>query len=1012
MTSRGFARGRPAARVNAFAVSTPKSLRRVRAALLASASFACGLSLAPALGAGLDIGPGQTHNVVGTEVFDYLNIAPTGTLDFGALTTNDVVVNDNGVDTTWSGLINSSAAHADKDDQFLVKTGDGTVTLQDLTSNGTEIHISNGTIQQLSGTNNLFILNVGSNVPTPGTATFNISGGTLNIGPAGVVSSPFPAMQVGHFGGTGIVNQTGGTVNFLDASSLNIGNQGGTGTYNISGGKLDFAGGFFTLGRSTNTRPTNSSGTLNISGDALVDVHSAASSMILGNREASTTNFTTATVNQTGGTLRIRDGATLYLSGKQSTTTYNLLGGALEIGGNALQAAYIPGGTYALNLGGGTIRTIGSLLNAGVDATLLADTTSTIDTNGLGTNWTGTITGTGSLKKDGAGTLTFSTLQEYTGTTYVRDGTLLLTAGGNIGASMGVNLTGATGIFDITSGSKSIQDLAGVAGSIVNLGTSTLTAGSPRDSTFAGVVQGSGGLNKVGTGTLTLAGANTYAGATNVNAGTLRFGMGGSITPTSALNVSTASSLDLGGAGAQTLTTANVSFAVGSNYLLSLAPGDALATGGLATIGGDVFVRGLGGGFSLTTDRVILTATGITGTFASIDDDMPFLNALLRTPTPTQQAIYFVKGDSLESAGTTPNEMAVGDALDDLPLGNSLLDKVVVLSVDDAVKALDSMSGEFHASLKTGLIEQAEQIPGVISDRIAQAFAGGPKAGGGGADLPLGVPEPVPAPSSHGGGIWIGGFGSQLTAEDSSGNAEELTAHDLGILGGVDFGSDTWIVGAGGGYSKSQMRVEEQASDGDVASYHAVAYAGTEMGAFRLHGGGAFSWGTVDTTRVVDLPTDQTLEASYNTRTAQAFVEASAALGPISPFAAANYINLSTDGYTETGGDAALTADASKQQVTFTTIGVRATFGNEWASLKGAVGWRHATGDLNSLQGFAIQGSSFTVAGVPIAESAVVAEAGVDFQLSPAVTIGVAYAGQFAADAQEHGARAEASLNF
>src|SRR5690606_22702991 len=162
-------------------------------------------------------------------------------------------------------------------------------------------------------------------------------------------------------------------------------------------------------------------------------------------------------------------------------------------------------------------------------------------------------------------------------------------------ASSGVNLTGAGAIFDISSGPKTIQDLAGVAGSKVELGGSTLTAGTSRSSTFAGIIQGAGGLAKQGTGTLTLAGANTYTGATNVNAGTLRFGSGGSLAFTSALNVADGASLDLGGAGPQTLSGA-VDFAPGSNYLLSLGSGDRLTTSGTADQAGtNVFVRGLGG---------------------------------------------------------------------------------------------------------------------------------------------------------------------------------------------------------------------------------------------------------------------------------------------------------------------------------------------------------------------------------------------------------------------------------
>jgi outer membrane autotransporter protein len=76
------------------------------------------------------------------------------------------------------------------------------------------------------------------------------------------------------------------------------------------------------------------------------------------------------------------------------------------------------------------------------------------------------------------------------------------------------------------------------------------------------------------------------------------------------------------------------------------------------------------------------------------------------------------------------------------------------------------------------------------------------------------------------------------------------------------------------------------------------------------------------------------------------------------------------------------------------------------------VGWRHAVGDLTPLSSFTIQGNGFTVSGVPIAEDAFVTEAGVDVLLSDAVILGVSYAGQIASDAQEHGAKATATVNF
>jgi hypothetical protein len=53
----------------------------------------------------------------------------------------------------------------------------------------------------------------------------------------------------------------------------------------------------------------------------------------------------------------------------------------------------------------------------------------------------------------------------------------------------------------------------GALGGNVNLQGNTLTVGDQRDSTFAGVLSGSGGkLVKQGAGQLTLSGSNTYSG--------------------------------------------------------------------------------------------------------------------------------------------------------------------------------------------------------------------------------------------------------------------------------------------------------------------------------------------------------------------------------------------------------------------------------------------------------------------------------------------------------------------
>ncbi len=97
-------------------------------------------------------------------------------------------------------------------------------------------------------------------------------------------------------------------------------------------------------------------------------------------------------------------------------------------------------------------------------------------------------------------------------------------------------ITNAGGVFDISFLSAAGTSAGSIAGAgNYNLGSETLTVGSNNLSTdVSGVIAdggfggGTGGsLVKVGTGTLTLSGDNTYTGATTISAGVLQLGAGG-----------------------------------------------------------------------------------------------------------------------------------------------------------------------------------------------------------------------------------------------------------------------------------------------------------------------------------------------------------------------------------------------------------------------------------------------------------------------------------------------------
>ena len=234
-----------------------------------------------------------------------------------------------------------------------------------------------------------------------------------------------------------------------------------------------------------------------------------------------------------GGSLTKAGSGTLTLTAADTFTggtTINAgtlaIGAGGSISGSNLNLA-AAGATFDISAGGN--QTLGDLAGVGGTAVNLGANTLTAGT-GNSTAFAGVISGTGGLTKNGGGTLSLTGTDTFTGATIVNAGTLAIGAGGSIAASSGLNLAAAGAAFDIsTGGNQTLSDLTGVGGSAVNLGANTLTEGTGNSTAFAGVISGTGGLNKIGTGTLTLSGNNLYSGATTVNAGTLAIGAGGSI---------------------------------------------------------------------------------------------------------------------------------------------------------------------------------------------------------------------------------------------------------------------------------------------------------------------------------------------------------------------------------------------------------------------------------------------------------------------------------------------------
>jgi autotransporter-associated beta strand protein len=284
------------------------------------------------------------------------------------------------------------------------------------------------------------------------------------------------------------------------------------------------------------------------------------------------------TISGPGGLTKVGLG-TLTLSG---SSTYagatNVNAGTLQAGAvNALSpfSAFTVAGGATLELNNFN-QTIGSLAGAG--SVMLGSATLTTGNDNTSTTFSGTISGRGGLTKIGAGTLTLSGNNSYSGGTTINAGTLAVSSDSNLGNSSG----------GLAFGGGTLQFLSGLSttrGVTLNAGGGTFDTNG-NNATLGGPISGAGGLTKIGAGTLTLAGGNSYSGGTALNAGTLAVGSSNALG-TGALTFANGTTLQ---ASANGLSLANAMMLNGSDTVDTQAnaltlSGTLSSTGALTKIG-------------------------------------------------------------------------------------------------------------------------------------------------------------------------------------------------------------------------------------------------------------------------------------------------------------------------------------------------------------------------------------------------------------------------------------------
>ncbi len=519
-----------------------------------------------------------------------------------------------------------------------------------------------------------------------GPGVLSLSGTSSNIGglivDGGTLQIPGGSLAAGSeylgYSATGAVAQTGGT--HTVSNDLYLGyNSSGFGSYSLSAGSL-YVGvneliGYSGSGSFSQSGGTNSglslelgfpgSGSYNLSSNGLIKLDD----MLVGDQGPG--NFT-----QSGGTNLLSSGLVIgyfpsasgtYVQSGGSLAAQDEYVGQLGIGtftqsggtNSATSALYLgfnAGSSGSYNLTGGGLLATLEYIGYQANGSFSQSGGTNLASNFL---YLGTFAGSsGSYSLSGSGLLIANTLViGQSGSGYFTQ-----TGGTSNGSLVFAQSTGGFGSYTLNGGlllvsGSGITQGAGTA--IFNFGGGTLGASAPWPSSIAmtlsgsggnatidttggnisltGVLSGSGGLNKVGTGGLSLAGSNTYTGTTAIQAGNVLLANFNAVQ-NSTVNVLADNGLqflpgigtfNLGGrAGANLLTLSDTAggaatLSVGGNGTSTTYSGNIGGNGGLVKVGMGILTlsgsNSFSGGTTISSGAIVFgTTSAVSGAGAII----------------------------------------------------------------------------------------------------------------------------------------------------------------------------------------------------------------------------------------------------------------------------------------------------------------------------------------------------------------------------------------------------------
>ncbi|HEV7736839.1 MAG TPA: autotransporter-associated beta strand repeat-containing protein, partial [Chlamydiales bacterium] len=775
--------------------------------------------------------------------------SPSSDLDVDGVTVNLTVANNYLGPTSIidGGVINANVANA-------LPTSIARTTMSiDLSGTGNSSLVlgASQAIQSLAGS---------------GTAHVNLNANTLTIGTAAGSTT---------FAGT--ISGSGGSI-VKDNSSTQIlsGASSYSGATTVSQGVLQAGGTNAFSPNSAVTMANVASTTLTLNGFSQTILSLAGGGATGGNVSLGGGTLTLGNGSSTSYDGVISGGGGLT---KIGSSTFTLTNTNSYLGGTTIAQGTISTGLAgALGSGPIAIGTSGilqitntfTLPNTPVD---LANGSSIDVTGSNGLTLSGVVTGSGgSLTKVGAGTLTLSNASNnYTGPTNINSGTLLISAPGALPSGSDVHDQGSLVFNYLGSGSYSGKitgsgSLTVQGGTIELLGKNTYSGGTlvstgtlrgntsslqgaitnnaavvfdqATNGTYAGNMSGSGGsLTKSGAGALNVTGTNTYGGPTNILSGD--FAVNGSIT-TSTLTVSSGSTLSGNGHITGNVSnfgivspgnsigllsiTGNYVQGSGSMYLVEVSPttADRVSITGTATIepNATLSIFPYPGSYLSTIQYIVLSSSGLTGTFSSTPNNMPTLE--FQVAYDNKNVYLNINVTAFAPVVAGGNVGKVAKYLDTLtPVSGTDLGMVFgVLRFLDMAE-LNQALAQLHPAPYKDLIYAQEENVFSVARGIRDHLNGQ-------------ITTNCRRNSLHNNRfeLWTSVFGdwAQMNNRSTKGGPANVAlgyhAKGGGALLGADYTFDNQCaLGVMGAYSYSDVHVQQSRAQGHIDSYYGAVYA-------------------------------------------------------------------------------------------------------------------------------------------------------------------------------------------